>query len=168
MANRTLMTAGLDLPWPNAEYVSIRSKRSLLDGDVLAIHPVIDQFFASNTHQGRPSYDDDTSFEIRECISHWRNQISAAYNAGKTVIVFLVEQESFFVATGTKDFAGSGRNARITRHVESKDNYSLVPFSLKNLMNATGTRIKREKSLWPIERYWLTGLHPVPKTPSLV
>lgn len=148
------MAVGLDLPWPNAEYVPITSKRSLLDGDVIIIHPVLDQFYSSENYQGKPSYDDDASFRIKECISHWRNQISAALSAGKTVIVFLVEQEQFFIATGTKDYSGTGRNQRITRHVDLKDNYSLIPISLKNFANATGSRIKKEKKIWPIERYW--------------
>ena len=39
---------------------------------------------------------------------------------------------------------------------DSKDNYSMISFELTHLTNATGNRIRKEKSIWPIERYWQT------------
>jgi hypothetical protein len=155
MSKRNIMIVGLNLPWPNAENVSLTSNRSLLDGDIIVIHPVFSSvFFRSSNYQGKPCYDDSDSFQIRECFSHWRNQITAAYNAGKTIIVMLVEEERFFIATGQTNYSGTGRNARATRLVEEQSNYASIPYNLTNLSNAVGTRFSKAKNLSPIEQYW--------------
>jgi hypothetical protein len=155
MSKRSIMVVGLELPWPNAEYVSLRSRRSLLDGDILVIHPVLDDLYhAPESHLGKPCYSDSDSFQIRESIVHWRDEIIRAYNAGKTVIVFLVSREEFYIATGQKDFSGTGRNRATSRMVESENNYSIVPYSLKELKNSTGNKFRRVKKMRPIEQYW--------------
>jgi hypothetical protein len=155
MAKRAMMVVGLDLPWPTAEYVPINSDRSLLDGDVIVIHPsILNEFPSSDTFQGKPSYNENNSFKIRESIHHWKSQIASALSAGKTVIVFLVAQEIFHIDTGQKNYSGTGRNARTHRVVEPKSNYEMIPCPLGNAANATGARISKEKRMWPIEGYW--------------
>jgi hypothetical protein len=155
MSKRNIMVVGLELPWPNAEYVSLKSRRSLLDGDIIVIHPVLtNEYYAPEPYQGKPCYDDSDSFQIRESIRHWRDEIVGAFNAKKTIIVFLAPRKEFFIATGQKDFSGTGRNRSTTRLVEPQNNYSMIPYVLKDLKASTGAKFKRAQNLRPIERYW--------------
>ncbi len=155
MAKRSLLVVGLSLPWKNAEYVEITSKRSLADGDIIVICPtILTEFYTSDSYLGDPCFDDDTSFKIRECISHWRNEVSAALTAGKTVIVILGEKEKFQIGTGRREYSGTGRNRQTTRIVEPGTNYSMLPLQIQDLKNSSGTKIKREPRIWPIENYW--------------
>lgn len=155
MSKRIIMMVGLNMPWPNAEYVSLNSSRSLLDADIIVIHPVLSSLFHAPDHYlGKPCYSDSDSFRIRELIQHWKNQITTAFNAGKTVIVVLVEQEDFHIATGEKNYSGTGRNRSTTRIVEPSNNYAMIPYKLTNIRNATGSKFRREKQIKPIEGYW--------------
>jgi hypothetical protein len=149
------MVVGLSLPWKNAEYVEITSKRSLADGDVIVFCPtILTEFFTSEKYLGDPCFDDDTSFQIRQCMSHWRTEATAALSAGKTLIVILGEEEKFHLGTGRREYSGTGRNRHETRMVASATNYGMLPYTIQNLSNASGNKIKRESRLWPIESYW--------------
>jgi hypothetical protein len=85
--------------------------------------------------------------------SHWRNEITAAMAAGKTIIVLLDEVDQVFVATGERSFSGTGRNQKTTRIVEVTDNYSLCPISLSPT-NTTGKEMSIEPSATFIAEYW--------------
>jgi hypothetical protein len=155
MSKRNIMVVGLELPWSNAEYVSLRSRRSLLDGDIIVIDPVLSEaYYAPESYQGKPCYNDSDSFQIRESIQHWRDEIVGAYNARKTIIVLLAPRKEFFIATGQKDFSGTGRNRSTTRLVEPQNNYSMIPYVLNDLKTSTGAKFKRANNLRPIEKYW--------------
>lgn len=155
MSKRSIMVVGLDLPWPDAESIPLQSARSLLDGDLIVINPTITYHFtARETFQGKPCFDESSSFTIRECMHRWSAEISAAYDAGKTVVVLLTEREDFFLYTGGRTLSGSGRNQKTTNHVEASNNYAMIPYKFVNLRNATGSRFRKSGQLMPIQSYW--------------
>ena len=97
-----------------------------------------------------------TLSRFESSIRHWSSEIIGAFNAGKTIIVLLVEREEFHIATGQKNYSGTGRNRSTTRIVEQEDNYSIIPYAFKDLKNSTGVKFQRVKNLRPIEAYWNT------------
>jgi hypothetical protein len=153
MAKRVIMSVGINLSHPEIEYVSTYSKRSLLDGDIILFCPKL-SLSSYEDFQGKPSLSDAGSFQVKEMISHWRQQILSAYDAGKTIIVILSEYQEFFVDTGQRTYSGTGRNRVTHRHVDTTNNYSMIPIAFKSVTNAIGERVAREKSITPIEYYW--------------
>ncbi|WP_170978681.1 hypothetical protein [Afipia massiliensis] len=150
MSKRTIMMVGLDMPWPNAEYVQLNSRRSLLDGDIIVVHPVLSgQFYTYDQYHGKPSYNDSDSFAIRELAQHWKNQITAAFNAGKTIIVILVEREDFYIATGQKDYSISsqtyGMLLALSFGARSKSNLLKAIGNLWRRTLSTSLRLRQEK-----------------------
>jgi hypothetical protein len=77
MAKRTIMAVGAYVPHPEIENVDIDTKRSLADGDIIFSHPNL-FLYPYEDYQGKPCLGDARSFQIKETISHWRQQILTA------------------------------------------------------------------------------------------
>ncbi|WP_223481045.1 MULTISPECIES: hypothetical protein [unclassified Pseudomonas] len=140
---KAILTVGFELASNDTHYEGFRSKVSLLDWDVVLFRPLIDDFWGSyvDTYLGKPSLDDSASFQLKECCEHWRREIKQAIEAGKTVIVFLPQVQDIYIATGERQYSGTGRNQKTTRIVTQYTNYAALPISLKPI-NATGSAMK--------------------------
>ncbi|MCT8174375.1 hypothetical protein [Variovorax sp. CY25R-8] len=140
---KKILTIGLTVAGDEVTYELFSSKTSLLDWDIVIFRPAINHYWSSYTdrYQGKPCLDDTNSFQLKEDCEHWRREIKQAVEAGKTVFVYLPEVQEVFIGTGTKEFSGTGRNARATRHVKSWSNYSALPFDLAPT-NASGSAMK--------------------------
>ena len=53
-----------------------------------------------------------------------------AFDAGKTVIVFLPELEEVFVDSGRREYSGTRRNQKTTHLLDSYDYYKALPVDL--------------------------------------
>jgi len=102
---------------------------------------------------GKPSLSDGDSFRLKERTDHWRREIVDAFNAGKTVIIFLENLQEVYVATGEKTYSGTGRNRATTRIVTGHTNYAAIPISLSPV-NSTGTSMHLTKEAEVIKTYW--------------
>lgn len=104
---------------------------------------------------GKPCLSDSDSFELKEHIEHWRREIAEAIRTGKTVFVLLNSLQEVYVATGTKDFSGTGRNQKTIRHVAPYNNYNLIPASI-NIVNSKGSSMKLYKNINDnlLSAYW--------------
>jgi hypothetical protein len=129
MTTKKILTVGLRLASSQSTYASFDSKTSLLDWDIVLFRPDIDKVMRTGDedYQGKPCLTDASSFALKECCEHWRREIKQAVETGKTVLVFLAPLEEVYVATGQKEYAGSGRNARMNRMVSLYSNYVSIP-----------------------------------------
>ena len=129
MAKKNIVSVGMELPGADVKNISLRSKISLLDYDVIIVDPAIHSFYGYSyeDYKGKPCLDDTNSFRLKEHIEHWRREILEAVKAGKNVFLFLNEKEEVFVATGKETYSGTGRNRQTTRHVHLACNYQILP-----------------------------------------
>lgn len=127
---KKILSVGYQLATEKVEYSTFSEKVSLLDWDIILFQPDISGFFNSYSvdyYQGKRSLNDNASFRLKEACEHWRRELSEAVSNGKTVIVHLSPPEEFFVGTGSKSVSGTGRNQKVTRHVEAYTSYQSLP-----------------------------------------
>jgi hypothetical protein len=142
MTAKKILTVGLQLATVQSTYAGFRSKTSLLDWDIVLFRPDIgDLAYSSDKYQGKPCLTDTDSFALKECCEHWRREIKQAVDTGKTVLIFLAPYVDVYVATGEKQYAGTGRNARVSRVVDTYSNYHSIPASL-DPVQANGNSMK--------------------------
>jgi hypothetical protein len=152
---KKILSVAYETPCEEIEYVPFDSSVSLLDADLIIFRPNISEFLWSgqDTYMGKPSLSDSRSFSLKERADHWRREILDAFNAGKTVIVFLDEAEEVYIATGEKQYSGTGRNRTTTRIVTAFNNYACIPLSLSPI-NSTGTGMVLLKGSDIVKSYW--------------
>lgn len=140
---KTILTIGFELASDDVQYEPLSSKASLLDWDIVLFKPVIedDWRYSGEEYQGKLCLNDTSSFAFKEACEHWRHEIKQAIETGKTVIVFLPPLEEIFVATGQKEYSGTGRNTRTNRLVALNSNYNALPCTLR-VTNGSGSAIK--------------------------
>lgn len=141
--SKTILTIGFELASEVTHYEPFDSKASLLDWDIILFKPEIEpswKYYAEE-YQGKPCLSDTSSFAFKEACEHWRREIKQAVETGKTVIVFLPQLEEVFVATGEKQYSGTGRNARTNRFVTLHSNYNALPLTLR-VTDGSGSAIK--------------------------
>lgn len=140
--SKNILTIGFELASDGAHYETFRSKISLLDWDIVLFRSLISEFIDFRyTYQGKPSLNDTSSFQLKECCEHWRREIKQAVEAGKTVIAFLAPVQDVYIDTGERQYSGTGRNQKTTRIVDQYTNYAALPLNLKPV-NATGSAMK--------------------------
>ena len=91
MAARKILTVGLELASSEPTYATFRSKASLLDWDIFLFRPEISEFLHNyhETYQGKPCFNDSSSFEAKECCEHWRREIKQAMETGKLSLIHI-------------------------------------------------------------------------------
>jgi hypothetical protein len=156
---KKIIVIGTSLPHDEVEFVALHAQDSLLDYDISVFNPDIASFYGGyggyghDSYLGKPSLNDTNSFELREKLSHWHQEILDAVRAGKTVFILLNELQDVYIATGEKSFSGTGRNRQVTRHVTGASNYELVPGGI-NVINSKGTSMKLHGKDNILAAYW--------------
>lgn len=155
MAKKNIVSIGMEIPGADIKTISLMSKSSLLDFDVIIIDPAIDNFYGYSyeDYQGKPCLDDTNSFRLKEHIEHWRREILEAIKAGKNVFLYLNEEEEVFVATGQKTYSGTGRNRQTTRHVGLVSNYQIIPGGIETT-NSNGSSMVLSGKNNELAPYW--------------
>lgn len=156
MAIKKILTIGFSLSDNDSEYCEFESDSSLLDWDIILFKPDIREYVYSSQSrfQGKPCLSDDRSFQLKSQSEHWRREIRSAVESGKLVIAYLTELTELSIATGEKQFSGTGRNQKTTRIVTSYDNYQSIPLPL-NPVATKGREMKlTAKNSEIISSYW--------------
>ncbi|MCT9825237.1 hypothetical protein ACM9HO_03350 [Pseudomonas sp. KHB2.9] len=156
MANKKILTIGFSLADDQIESCDFDSDISLLDWDIILFKPEIHDYLIrhESTFEGRPCLSDDQSFKLKAQSEHWRREIKAAIEHGKLVLVFLTELTPLSIATGKREYSGTGKNQKVTRIVTGYDNYQSIPLGLKPI-TSKGKEIKAsEKNFECISSYW--------------
>lgn len=154
MASKSIAGVGLWLPNHEVEYVALTSKKSLLEYDIILFHPVMNEFYATEDYNGAPCYSQSTSREVSAAIEHWQMQLAAAYDAGRTIIIFLPPKNGFWIHTGEKQFSGTGRSRVTTNIVTPHDNYRLIPVKFQSLTTAEGSKMEIVADYPPLKENW--------------
>jgi hypothetical protein len=140
-----IITVGFNLPGHSEWFHGYSTNQSLLDVDVVIFQTDFSGYsldYSSESYfRGKPCYDKNSSFRVREDSQHWREQLSAALEAGKTVFVLFRKFEEVYVHTGEKQVSGTGRNSRVTNMVTLYNNYEFFPVQLPSIVSAEGEEI---------------------------
>ncbi|HFF5441229.1 TPA: hypothetical protein ACGDVI_002895, partial [Acinetobacter baumannii] len=156
MAKKKILTIGFSLCGEDSETCEFDSETSLLDWDIILIQPDISHYIYRSREyfQDKISLSDHDSFKLKSQTEHWKREIKLAIDHGKIVICFLDKLQELFIATGEKQYSGTGKNRQTTRIVTSYSNYNILPLNI-NLINAKGKEIKlAPKKSEVISTYW--------------
>ena len=121
----------------------LKSKQSLMDGDITLFRPRIDDFIdSSSIEKDGPYLSIGMGLILKDHIKHWRREIKEATANGKLVIVYLTELKCVFAIreknTGLSIL--STFTSLSSDYVEYK-NYDFIPGNLE-LVNSGGSVIK--------------------------
>ena len=170
---KTIFTVACEIPGGYGEYVDFNSKTSLLDAGFVVFRPrliynnsmdpnndydrIFSPYFDSSnrtrTYQGKPSLPDDSSFQLKEAITHWRRELTDFIKAGRTVFTIMSSREQVYVNTGEKEHSGTGRNRQTTEIVSPISNYDLLPLS-EEIVESKGTSMILNPSEPLLKEYW--------------
>jgi hypothetical protein len=155
MGKKNVVSIGYDIPGADIEKISLKSKASLLDYDVVIINPAIYDFYgySYDEYLGKPCLDDSSSFSLKEHIEHWRREILESIKAGKNVFFMLNQEQKVYVATGTKSYSGTGRNRQSTKHVDLASNYQIVSGGIE-VTNSNGSSMSLVGKDNALATYW--------------
>ena len=156
MAKKNILIIGFSVADEGIGFSEFDADISLLDWDIILFKPEITDYIyrAESMFQGKPCLSDHDSFKLKAQSEHWRREIKSAVDHGKLVIVFLSELKQLSIATGEKQFSGTGRNQKTTRIVTDYDNYQSIPLDLKPI-STKGKEIKLSaKNSEVISAYW--------------
>lgn len=131
-----ICTVGYNIPGFSNDEISFASKGSLMDADILVFCPQTPGY-TSESYQGQSSYDERDSFKYKEHIQHWKKEMLSFAQSGKTIFIFLVDKEKFYLKTGTKDY----KPKVIISHVDIHDNYEFLPLDIGDITTAHGELI---------------------------
>jgi hypothetical protein len=156
MGQIDIFAVGFELPEDSFENISFNSGMSLLDADIVLFEPNLSYQTDSinSTYQGKPSLSASSSVDTRRSINHWRDELKQAFDAGKTIFIFLRKPEEVYANTGTQELSGTGRNQKVIHHVGLVDSYGCLPLTLKSLTAATGQKVKFCEKGQLLAAYW--------------
>jgi hypothetical protein len=150
-----IFSVGFDFPGGECERISLRSERSLLDTDIIIFEPELtNEYDYGDPYGGKPTMQEHSSVDFKNDLRHWRSELSNAFQAGKTILIFLAKPAIAYVHTGRREWSGTGRNARGTHIVEPADTYSALPWDLDEVVPAKGENVRRAKDLGVLSEYW--------------
>lgn len=119
---------------------------SVFDYDVVIWDPAASfdtyRYSYQETYQGLPSLSDDLSVAMQAAVQRRRNEFADFLNSGHTLIVIACPPQRCYVATGTRDYSGTGRNRVTTRHVQPFDLLAALPVADPKFLVARGERIE--------------------------
>lgn len=153
MARKKIFTIGFDLPGEEFEYIPFESDQSLLDADIILFTPGFGNHYPSETYQGERLFGHASSVGVYQNIQHWRNELSAATNVGKLVIIYLTKPLNYYRYTGDKSYSGTGRSRVTTNIVTRISSYSAVP-NITNVEAKTGREVRLTKEGGYLAPYW--------------
>jgi len=153
MAKRRIFTVGFALPGDEFEYVEFSSDQTLLDADIVLFEPTLGRCSTLESYRGRALLSEDSSFQTKEHLEHWRSEMVAAVTAGKLVIVYLAKPIECYRYTGRKEASGTGRSRVTTNIVTEISSYEAVP-DLERVTAKSGKEIRLEKDATYLAPYW--------------
>jgi hypothetical protein len=150
-----ILTVGFEIPGGEVEYLPLSSNRSLLDADIILFEPSIpEDYHEYKDYKGLPLLDDTGSFAVTRESAHWKAELRAAFDEGKTILIFLACPEEAYIYTGDKTYSGTGRNRQTTNIVTSYSSYQAIPFQFTSVVPKSGEIIAPAVDLQYLAGYW--------------
>lgn len=153
MAKKKILSVEFEIPGGGVECSRFKSKRSLLDADIVVFEPTLGSYHSSSTYQGKTLLSEDDSFRARESLRFWKSELEMAFETGKVIFVFLVAPREAYAHTGEKQYSGTGRNRHRTTTVSLISSYLSLPPDLE-IQVRSGTSIIPAGSLGYLATYW--------------
>jgi hypothetical protein len=157
---KAIVSVGFEFPGGLVETISTNSDRSLLDADIILFRSDLEDFPSertvlgeARTYQGDRWLSENASFALKRSISHWQSQLKIAFDANKTIIVFLAPFEHVYIDSGKREHSGTGRNRQTTVMLSEADNYQILPIRLK-ATPSVGSGIKQNSDLGFLLPLW--------------
>lgn len=154
MPKTKIASVGFSSADERVEFVAADSRVSLLDYDLILIRTQLDGTYAYDTYQGKPCLSDDASFGYKERMIHWRQELIASVEGGKTVMIFLGDKRDVYIASGEKRYSGTGRKQQDTRIVTPFDNYRFIPVDATFTESVGSSMIIAPKGAEALSDYW--------------
>ena len=82
--------------------------------------------------------------------THWRSEIQGAFNAGKTIIIYLTALTECVVETGQKEVV----NKKSINYVSPFNNYAFLPINFDKVISSSGKSMKFAKDTKFLASYW--------------
>ncbi len=136
--------------------LSFSSDTTLLDYEFLIWDPnslVYDYDVAHNTYKGHICLNDDYSFKIVEDILRRKEEMKNMLELGRSIIVSTPEPQICYIATGQKEYSGTGRNRQTTRIVTELNLLSALPLPAIETFPASGKSIEIREG-GPFTSFW--------------
>lgn len=146
---KEIIAVGYHLPTNNDDYISIDSKASLSDADLVVFCPNFKDVFKygdENSYKGKRSYNLNTSSRIVESFKHWKKELDSYLKSGRNLFILLSSKDEFYIDTGQRQTSGTGRNQKVTNLVDLQNNYKCLPFEIE-VHNAIGKKIVCQNEL---------------------
>jgi hypothetical protein len=139
---------------PGVETVSYRSASTLLELDVvlLDLGHVPASYSSGEQYDGRRLITERDSPTMLADIDRRRGELKALLELGKTIVIFVPGDLSWFVHTGKTRNDGTAGRPRITRIVDSRDAGDLLPFAFRTT-KAAGTQFDLRAGE-PFSTFW--------------
>ena len=153
MAQKRILSVGFNFPGGEVERVYLDSDQSLLDADIVVFRPGFG-YHPLESHQGKPLFSEKDSLQVQERLSHWRRELEAALEAGKTVLVFLAKPQEALVYTGEQKSYSPGRNRQVTKEVMPVSSYGAIPLPSLKFVPASGFEMHAARDLRYLASYW--------------
>lgn len=136
---KDIITVGFPLPSIGEENnYRLNSFSSLSEADIVFFSPNFDEtdysnqhrdsFYSDKKYEGKPLYNQESTTHIREHSKHWKKELISFLNGGGTLFVMLCEKQEGYIYSGKRDVSGTGKNQKITHHVNHFCNYDFLPF----------------------------------------
>lgn len=133
-----------DIEGDSIEYSRFRSSKSFLDYDLVIWDPnqLVDEYYSSSNYRGLPRLTDDDSAKVIGDVRRRRKEIEEMLELGRAVVVFTPPPQRCYVATGEKEYSGTGRNRVTTSMVAELDLLMSLPVKDLETVQATGKNIE--------------------------
>ena len=138
MAKEEIFCVGKKIPGYDNQYVSFNSNQSLLDADIVLFKPDLENMlrdFNFCAGDGQDLSEHQFSL-IYEAMENWRMELDAAFDAGKTIFVFLKKPEIH------------------KTHNDEIQTYDCLSINFPSLTEATGKKMKLTNEGKLLASYW--------------
>ena len=148
---KDILTINCEIPGGFGHKLDFFEKKSLLDGDFVLYSTglMFSNTLASKLYRGRPLLSGQASRTCTEAIDHWRNEIGAALDVGKTVFVLMAELDQYYLmrreSSSNKVMSGAD--------VSLWTNYSILPFNMR-VVHSEGREIALSQGDNILREYW--------------
>ncbi len=142
---RTLLVGfDTDVEGQDIDHTRFRSRKSFLDYDLLIWDPstLVHDYMSYESYQGLERLTDDDSARVVGDLDRRRREMKEMLELGRSVVVITPPPQRCYVATGEKQYSGTGRN-RVTTHMVTELNLmAALPLKNYETVQAVGSNIE--------------------------
>jgi len=155
----TVASIGYEFEHPRVHNIDYCSTDTILGADVVLWWPqplnhlfLGSDIFDSTDYQGMPLVSESRSQPSLLAAERRHSEMEGFLELGRSLVVFAPAPQRWYYYTGTRDVSGTGKNQKVTRHVNDMSTLDLLPFPLETIA-ASGRRIEcrgttSEREFW--------------------